>query len=451
MKKITSLFVLIFLSIILNSQSISPNDSVKTQADNVPTGWKFGGALPAVAYDTDVGFRYGALGNVYDWGDGSQYPDYVRSIYAEWSQTTKGSGVTRFAYDDKNFFNTNLRFTSEIGYYKEQNLDFYGFNGYQSVINYDWMDTENPEYKSRMFYRLERKTFRGVFDIQIPVSKVFKIYTGVSIFQNNIASVDIAKLNKNKPADQLLPTIESMPGLFEKYQQWNIISSSDKNGGFITLFKAGLIFDTRNNEALPTKGLWDELIVLGNPGFGGTSKYLQLYFTHRQYFSIIKDRLSFAYRLIYMGKIAGEVPFYMLPYYYNTKDIQDGIGSSKTVRGILRDRVVANSSVLGNAEIRWKVYKTKFGKQNFYVALSGFADATRIIVPYEVNLTSVPLAEKDLYFNTNEKEIYNIHLSYGGGLRLVLNENFIVAVDYGMANTKQDGTTGLYIGLGWLF
>jgi hypothetical protein len=32
-----------------------------------------------------------------------------------------------------------------------------------------------------------------------------------------------------------------------------------------------------------------------------------------------------------------------------------------------------------------------------------------------------------------------------------MNENFVVAVDYGMALDPQDGNSGLYIGLDYLF
>jgi hypothetical protein len=44
-----------------------------------------------------------------------------------------------------------------------------------------------------------------------------------------------------------------------------------------------------------------------------------------------------------------------------------------------------------------------------------------------------------------------LHVSYGAGLHIALNQNFIVAVDYGMAANKNDGKKGIYIGLDFLF
>jgi outer membrane protein assembly factor BamA len=45
----------------------------------------------------------------------------------------------------------------------------------------------------------------------------------------------------------------------------------------------------------------------------------------------------------------------------------------------------------------------------------------------------------------------SLHHSYGIGLRVAMNQNFIVGIDYGRALDNQDGDSGLYIGLGFLY
>ena len=45
----------------------------------------------------------------------------------------------------------------------------------------------------------------------------------------------------------------------------------------------------------------------------------------------------------------------------------------------------------------------------------------------------------------------DLHISYGGGFRIALNQNFIIAIDYGIAGDEQDGNSGMYIGLGYLY
>ena len=72
----------------------------KKEKSEVRTGWTFG-ILPSVGYDADKGFQYGLLSNVYYFGDGSVYPEYIHSLYFEAAYTTKRSGLFRFAYDSR--------------------------------------------------------------------------------------------------------------------------------------------------------------------------------------------------------------------------------------------------------------------------------------------------------------------------------------------------------------
>ncbi len=435
------LFTLSITILALTSLVFAQADTSKTISSK--KGWKFGGGLPAIAYDSDTGFKYGALANFFDWGDGSWYPNYLRSIYLEATYTTKGSGIFRFIYDDKKFLNSDIRFVGDIGYFTESALDFYGFNGYESNYSYSFEDKTSSDYKSRMYYRLNRKQIRGIFDFQFPLyENKLRAVAGYSFYQVNISSVNVDNLNNGKDEADKLPAISDSTSLYQSYINNGIIKTDQKDGGFINQIKTGLVWDTRDNEALPTKGIWTEAILIGSmdiPDFN--YGYLQFVATHRQYFSLIKDRMSVAYRLVYSGRIAGETPFYMLPYYMNTKEIKDGFGGSKTIRGVLRSRVVGDGVAFGNIEWRWRFLNTKIGSHDFYIAMSLFADAGTVTQKYNF--------QKPTNFEAHNNE--SIHLGYGGGIRFAFDQNLIVAVDYGMALDEQDGSSGLYIGLGWLF
>ena len=120
--------VFIFSSLSLHSQE---KDSTKTiDGDKIKTGWTFG-AVPAIAYDSDIGFKYGGVVNFYNYGDGTTYPKYLHSLYFEWSRTTKGSGINQFTYDSE-YLIPNVRVSAEASLLTEKALDFYGFNGYES-------------------------------------------------------------------------------------------------------------------------------------------------------------------------------------------------------------------------------------------------------------------------------------------------------------------------------
>lgn len=418
------------------------------KAEQVKTGWNFG-AVPAVAYDADVGFRYGALTNIYHYGDGSRYPMYDHSFYLEWSRTTKGSGNNTFNWDTDQLI-PGIRSFFELSYKTEQALDFYGFNGYQSLFEKGFDETPDDAFSDRLFYRHSRKLFRVKGDFQGKIiGQKFRWLAGIAYYGNGIDMVDVEKLNEGKTEDLL-----STNNLYSKYVEWGIIKDDQKNGGGHTLLKGGLVYDTRDNEPNPYSGIWTEMqlhyapALLSNTDYG----YGRLIFTHRQYFTIIPDRINLAGRVSYQGKIFGEMPFYMMPYLFNTAPqlTSDGIGGSKTVRGVMRNRIVGEGFAYGNVELRGKILKTKLLKQNFYIALSGFVDAGMVTQKYalpENLLTDFP--EAALHVDPDAKE--RPHIGYGGGLHFVLNQNFIVAVDYGIAANKQDGDSGLYIGLNFLY
>ncbi len=438
MKKLSFLFILLMLIPFL-----SMAQEEKTIPENAKTGLSLG-ALPAVAYDSDLGFRYGALANFYWYGDGSSYPDYMHSWYVEYSRTTKGSSQAIFTYDSK-YLIPKMRVTSDFRYVTEQALDFYGFNGYKSNFLFDSVASLdgvlNP---NRLYYRYERKQLRFTSDFQYQVmGKKLLALVGFGYFNTAVAEVNSTKLNEGKPEEELL----NDTSILRDYVNWGLIPSEDKSGGSNFYLKFGAVWDTRDNEANPMKGIWTEAFLLTAPSFLGNDKpFSQFVLTHRQYFTLKKDVANFAYRIIYQQNLSGDMPFYMMPYYYSSKSVNDAFGGSKTIRGVLRNRVIGDAVGMANFELRYKVLRTKIANQNFYIALSAFSDMGQVLKQTELDYTLVPTAKKYL-FEGDEA----LHIGYGGGVHFALNENFIVAVDYGMAANKQDGNSGLYIGLNWLF
>ena len=94
-----------FLSILLCACCVGTlvaQSSDTTATKNVRKGWTFG-ALPSVSYDADYGFQYGALTNIYYFGDGSTYPEYLHSLYLEASYTCFVSLPTLFFQDEMLF------------------------------------------------------------------------------------------------------------------------------------------------------------------------------------------------------------------------------------------------------------------------------------------------------------------------------------------------------------
>lgn len=426
-------------------------DKAAEFAGNEETKKGFGyGGSPVLGYNSDIGFQYGVIVNLFNYGDGTLYPDYKYTLYTEISRTTKGGGINQLFFDSKYLIPGNIRITADLSYLTELSLNFYGFNGYESIYN-PGLETENdPEYISRVYYRHQRKFIRFSADFQGKLSGQHLLwFGGIGYFDFKIATVDIDKLNKGKTEEDKLPDVEL---LYDNYVESGIINANEKNGGSVPSLKGGFVFDSRDIEANPMKGIWTEAILFYSPAILGNKNYsyAKISIIHRQYFTLIKNKLSFVYRLGYQGTIAGNEPFFMRPYMissFTKNTITDGLGGAKTLRGILRNRVVGNGIIYGNIELRWKFVEFRLWNQDFYLAINAFGDAGQVVkkvdVPSEL--------WNNLYPGFSSQPMEGIHFAFGGGFRIAWNQNFILAIDYGTAADHRDGIDGLYVGIGYLF
>ena len=161
--------------------------------DNTGKRWKMGG-VPAIAYDSDMGFRYGALANFYDHGpDLELYPSYRHSLYVEWSHTTKGNDIKQMKYDSE-YLIPGVRVTGLARLETEQAMDFYGFNGYQSLYDPTLTDVTSDDYLTRMYYRMDFRSLRLKLDFQGNLmDNKLRWYAGLAHYNLKMGSVDIER------------------------------------------------------------------------------------------------------------------------------------------------------------------------------------------------------------------------------------------------------------------
>ena len=506
------IFLFISVAVLAMSMYAAKKDKVQVTDSlgrKVKTGWNFG-ALPSVAFDADLGFQGGALANIYYYGDGSQYPEYIHSIYAEAAYTTKNYGIFRVNYDSK-YLIPNHRLTLDMTYQPDAMCDFYGFNGYQTVYNqnlHKWKKDQSKmgdpaEYQSRAFYKYKRDLFRFAADMEGTIYKNIKWNAGLGVLGYMIDECDIAMLNGKNEFDPSLPLADqkamnaNVEGLYEKYVKWGIIDQNEANGGWHPYLRAGLTYDSRDQRTCPTKGIYADAFFTYTAAFGeqATAGYnhLQFNFNFRHYVPVYRDRVTFAYRVGTQNNIAGKSPFYMNTY-LNTLFIQrvmyEGLGGANSLRGIMRNRILANGFAYANVELRTKVAKFDIGKQHFYIGLAPFFDLGVITQPYELDEEAIKNAyAKDVlettaqailgqdvvmplplssYFATyktdndplgfttehlDKSKTYLPHMAAGVGLKVAMNENFVLSVDWAMALNKQDNAkwANFYIKMGYLF
>lgn len=424
-------------------------------AKHVRKGWTFG-VLPSVAFDADLGFQYGALTNIYYFGDGSTYPEYLHSFYAEAAYTTKHFGLFRFSYDSK-YLIPKHRLSVDLTYLPDQMCDFYGFNGYQSNYNVAYSSQDDPAYISRAYYKYHRDLFRFSADLQGNIVGNLHWNAGLGLLHFNVGPVDIDRLNSyTKNEEKRLPDTMT---LFDHYVQNGYIRADEAQGGFHPYLHGGVTYDTRDRQQNPTRGIHADAFLTYYAGLGNMEAYnnLKLNLGFRQYLSLYTDRLILAYRLGAQLNMAGDCPFYLNTYLnqlYMQRVIYEGLGGANSVRGIMRNRILAPGVAFANIELRTRVASLKVGKNMFYLGLVPFLDAGMVVQPYR-------RVEADPHLGTPiaddvtdlDNPLYNPHLGGGLGLKVAMNDNFVLSVDWATAFDKQDNGkfSNLYIKMGYMF
>ena len=454
------------------------------QGEIIKTGTNFG-PLPVVAFDADRGFQFGALLNLYNFGNGDTYPNPKSTWYFEASAYTKESTINSYKfivnYDNKTLI-PGVRMSICSGYYKDAALDFYGFNGYQSNYDMDlvkehliFSDDKAGEKLQNKFDK-KGKLPKGFYRHGRDLIKIKADFTGEIL--NNFYWEAGYSFTWTKTQSFTPNGYTVFPGanlgdnyvgtsLFDLYKAWGIIPENEANGGVVSALKAGLMYDSRDVENNPTKGIWAEAHVIGAPKWLGTSvghaKYCA---TFRHYVPIIKDgKLTFAYRIAYQGTFGNSSPWYTLPFYTNMgpKADNDGFGGYRTVRGLMLNRVQGLDVGFYNAEFRWRFVDFKLFNQNIAFAVSAFTDGAHVFRGYDMTFSDEAKAKlllADPVTGATKAALYDkfvfdrkdgFHASAGGGLRFIMNQNFIVAFEYARCFNKQDGNGAFYINTGFLF
>ena len=448
--------------------------------DIIKTGYNFG-PLPAVAFDADKGFQLGALLNIYDFGDGSDYPNPRQHWYFEASFFTKGSQLFVVSYDNK-FLIPGVRWSTTFTLTNDKAMDFYGFNGYMSYYNHELValgkDKSNhdnyiytPKYRVNRLAMLFKTDFVGniwqkkfFWEAGYHLSYIKQGYKGQAL--------NLSKINKNKEDYKMFPEDETP--IFDMYRDWGIISEDEAWGGWNSTVRLGLLYDTRDKEGAPSRGIWAEAHAMLAPEWlGTTNPYYRYSATFRHYVPIVKDDvLTFAYRLNYEGTLGKSAPYYILPYItvMGPSYDRDGMGGYRTIRGLMRNRVQGLDVASYNAEVRWRFVKFTLWKQNIAFGLNLFSDGTMVTRNYDMSFKRTDVgtpeydkakADYDEYMAASgNRTADRPHITVGGGLRFIMNQNFIVAFEYGLPLSKfssdpfiknQDGNGAFYINTGYLF
>lgn len=393
-----------FVSLLLCLVSLPACSAGLAAQSSGPTGLEVG-ALPAINFDSDEGFGYGAIAELYQYGEGEADP-YLWTIQPTVFLTTEGRRDFTVFFDAPHLLSGGWRVSGFVGREKQIATPYYGM-GNATTFDESLSDDAGPD---PYYYRFGLVRNRLTFDLQRGVaSRPVRLLVGGGFERATAVPV---------PEDEGTTLYAGQFGP-EEEDTW------------LNFLRAGIVWDTRDRETGPTEGVWTDFLVrASDESLGADVSFVRWTFTDRRYLTLT-DGLVFAHRYLLQNVTTGAPVLELFRVQTSFKE-QEGLGGAKTLRGVLRNRYVGRGMLVWNAELRWRAAELAAAGRSFHVVLSAFLDQGRVWADgLEI-----------------EEVFQDLHRGYGGGVRVGMGENFVVAVD---AGTSTENGLGLYIGLGYLY
>ncbi|MCK6380479.1 MAG: outer membrane protein assembly factor [Leptospiraceae bacterium] len=188
-------------------------------------------------------------------------------------------------------------------------------------------------------------------------------------------------------------------------------------GGYVNQLRIGLVYDTRDFEPDPNKGVFAEITHDRTmKAMGSNYEYNKTWAQGRIFISPAPrtfEKLVIAARAA-VGRTSGDAPFYEYRNFWGTEGTVSGLGGLRTLRGYKQDRFVGPVVGFYNLELRWKFYEVP----GFAFNLVPFVDAGRV------------------WDKTSEMGLKGYKYSKGIGLRIAWNQATIIMIDY--ARSRED-------------
>ena len=208
------------------------------------------------------------------------------------------------------------------------------------------------------------------------------------------------------------------------------------------------MYDSRDREQNTHKGIYADVFWTYNAAFGEDKGFNNLLFNaaFRHYVPVYKDKITFAYRVAAQMTVPGNSPFYLNNYYNNLfiqRAIYEGLGGGSTMRGVLRHRVTAPGYAFANVEFRFNLFKFDVKKEHFFVGLN-----------LAQNDPDFDLNDLDNYILFGDQaQVFRPHFAAGIGLRLMMNDNFVLAIDWAAPFDRRDNhsLSSFYVKVGYMF
>jgi hypothetical protein len=404
-------------------------------------------AVPELSSDPINGLGYGVEGSLFFNGKKSDpffnYTAYRGKLDVALFLTTNNQREIGLKLDIPYLFNSKWRLRVEATYESNPNLLYFGttekslapfsffpandssrspennasYDKFSNNLDYIQNGFTNHYYNGYTSeeYKLNVSAERAYLDSKLRLLAGFEVSSvSIGTYDNKIFKDAIDPVTGNKMEAKNSTTLIS-----RDFQSGKIVGLGNN---IITILQTGIVYDTRDLEPDPNKGVFAELTnefsnkIIGSKfNFNKTFAEVKVY---KKLFPSVFKKIIFASRLG-MGYIAGNAPFFEYQDLWSSEGNVGVLGGPFTLRGFKQSRFLARAMNFANFELRYRLVHFNFLKQH-------------------IALSAVPLFDVGGAWDNLSRigKFSNYRYSEGMGLRIAWNVNTILRFDY--AISKED-------------
>ncbi|MFY0579243.1 Omp85 family outer membrane protein [Cystobacter fuscus] len=360
------------------AQDTSGQDAPSKQ--NTQTGWRIQG-LPIINFNTDAGVGLGARVLLVDAGDGSQRP-YRFAFTAQFYQTfvfpaqfdqLKVDQVIGESYwhflglDAPGILSSPWRLEAQMNMSANPYSQYFGLGGkstYEKAFvackDREALESspdvcpDNPDFRGLRYYNFKQTTFPGVMlSMRRALWGPLELKLGYRFRLTEVSSPYTQARDTRLEEDANAGLITGLNG---RQDEPAILRTAEVS--------ASLLMDTRDNEPVPTSGIFHELGMRAAHEATGSDYSYWGATAHLRFYHPVKgdEQLVVALRLL-ADVMDGHVPFHLLSSFGGVG--WQGIGGAFTARGMLGNRIQGKVKVLANGELRWRFLSVSALQQKF--------------------------------------------------------------------------------------
>jgi len=330
--------------------------------------------------------------------------------------TTKSQQEVSLGLDVPYIFNTKWRLRVQGAYEVNPNLLYFGIDekSLKPLSYYPNNNPANPLVNNASYSNYDKNLVgtKNYYNTYTKKEAVVNLSMERSFYEGRLRALigyEIASVNLSTPLND--------SALLIKDARANNIKGFGNN--IVSFAQVGLIYDTRDLEADPSKGSFAELTnELSLVALGSQYNFNKTFFHYNLYQPILPKifkRLTFAGR-VGVGYTQGDAPFYEYQDEWSSEGSIEGLGGGTTLRGYKQSRFLARVMGFSNFELRWRFAQCNVLKQHLAFSAVPFFDAGGVW---------------DNLSRLNHLE--NLRYSEGLGLRIAWNVNTILRFDYAIS------------------